>query len=48
MDNMLLFINCGHYLSRSAIVAELAEIDSLPGSQIELSICDRDGKADSE
>ena len=30
------------------MVPELAEVDALPGSQIQLPVCDRNRKADSE
>ena len=45
---MALFVNGCHYLSASAVIAELAEIDSLPCAHIELSACNRDSQADSE
>ena len=45
---MALFINRGHYLSASTVIAELAQIDSLPGSHIESAVSDRNGKTDSE
>ena len=34
---MALFINRGHYLSASTVIAELAQIDSLPCAHIEPS-----------
>ena len=42
---MALFVNRGHYLSASTMIAELAQIDSLPGSHIESAVSDRNGKA---
>ena len=42
------FVNRRHYLSASTVIAELAQIDSLPGSNIESAVSDRNAKADSE
>ena len=42
------FVNRRHYLSASTVIAELAQIDSLPGSNIESVVSDRNAKADSE
>ncbi len=43
-----LFVNGRDDSSGTAIVAELAKIDSLPCAQIELAVGNRNGKADSE
>ena len=45
---MALFINRGHYLSASTVIAELAQIDSLPGTHVESAVSNRNGKTDSE
>ena len=38
--------NCYYQLSGATVVAELAEIDALPSSQVQLAIGDGDGDAD--
>ena len=43
--DMALFVNRGHYLSASTVIAELAQIDSLPGSHIDSAVSDRNCKA---
>ena len=45
---MALFVNRRHYLSASAVIAELAQVDSLPGAQVQFAVCYRNGKTDSE
>ena len=42
---MALFINRGHYLSASTVIAELTQVDSLPGAQVQFAVCYRNGKA---
>ena len=43
--DMALFINRGHYLSVSTVIAELTQVDSLPGAQVQFAVCYRNGKA---
>jgi hypothetical protein len=46
--DMALFVNRGHYLSASTVIAELAQIDALPGAKIQTTVSDRDSKAHSK
>ena len=43
-----LTINCGDKCARSAVVAKFAEVDALPGAEVEAPAGDGDGEADAE
>ena len=44
----LLSINRCHDAAASTVVAELAEVDALPGAEVEAAIGDGDGEAHTE
>ena len=43
-----LTINCGYKCARSAVVAKFAEVDALPGAEVEAPAGDGNGEADAE